>query len=169
MEKVKELKERPLPELLKYEAKQLRHAASYIDRDEGKHPILNLISVFKKIKDLGAELHLFNDETGHITFDYNGKEIYRDFNSGAELSLALALGPIDLYSKIFYKNGGNVYPCEISVDNIETKNSIVIYVEDLDLHRMIHMNGAEKILSNTKEGFTIGQLKLKENRKLNDR
>jgi len=165
MNKVAELREQPIEELMTYSAKELRHAASFIDRNNGKHNILNLVSVFKKLKDLGAELHINEDETGSILFHYDGKERYRDFESGAELSLALALSPLDMYSSpLYYKHRGQVYECEITTDVEKTKNNtIVIYVKELDLHKMIHMNGSEKVLCNTLDGLTLGQLVLKDN------
>jgi len=168
MDKLKELKEKPKEELLKYSAKELRHAASVIDRNNKKHNILNAISIFKKLKELDAELHILPDESGYITFPYEDREIYRDFKSGSELSLALALGPIDLYgSELYYKRGSKTHECEInSTDTDKESNSknniIIVYVKELDLHSMIHLNGAEKVLCNTKDGLTLGQLILKE-------
>lgn len=164
MNKVAELKEPPIEELKNYTAKELRHAASYIDRDNGKHQVLNMISVFKKLKELKAELHILSNETGYISFKHGKNKVRREFSSGAELSLALALGPIVLKGyPLYLKLKGRTAECEI-VSNSQkaSNNSITIKVLKTNEYKLVHLNGAEKILSNTVSGLTLGQLVLKE-------
>ena len=164
MTNVSELKELPVEELKKYTARELRHAASYIDRDNGKHSVLNMISVFKKLKDLKAEVVIHSDETGYLTFNHGKNTVTRKFSSGSELSLALALGPVILEGyPLYLKLRGRNVKCEIVPDDENISNSaITVRVLKTNEYRLVHLNGAEKILCNTLSGLTLGQLVLKE-------
>lgn len=153
----------PKKELYNYTPKELRHAANWIDRDQGNQLILNTVSLFKKLSELNAELAVGPDNTGVISFTYNNKQIKRYFESAAEMSTAINLGPVDLMGTepLFFKSDKGPLKAHIAeTDSI--KNTVIVYVPEINLTKMIYLNGAEKILCNGANGMTVGQMKIRE-------
>lgn len=150
-------------QLLKYNSYELRQAANYIDIENKRYPLLNILTIMKKLEYLNATLEL-NKESGFIKFWSNEKNDYvrRNFKSASELSIALSLGPIDIYwsDSLYVKTEVGVFKIEI-INCIRDKNQIFVRNLENDRTRYIWLNGAEKILANSKEGLTAGQLKLK--------
>ena len=156
--------QKPSKELLKFKAKELRHAANWIDREKGVLVVLNAVSMFKKLQDLQASVEINPDSSGLIKFDFKGQSIVRYFESASEMSIALNLGPLDLNEKtsdLYFKADVGVLKANI-IKYKSSNNTVVIEVPEIDLIKYIYLNGAEKILCNDLSGMTIGQMKVRE-------
>lgn len=154
----------PQKELLKYSPSELRHTANWIDRDKNNVLFLNVVSMFIKLRELNAELDIRPDSSGSIEFELNGKSVIRYFESASELSTALNLGPLDLNkmsSELYFKADVGTFKASI-IEKNSNNNTIIVSVPEIDLTKMIYLNGAEKILCNHLNGMTAGQLKVRE-------
>jgi len=154
---------KPNANLLKYNTKELRQAANWIDRDNGSMVLLNIVSMFIKLQELNASIEIESNSSGVIKFNYGEKSIKRYFESASELSIAISLGPLDLHDKenLFFKADCGILKTQIKRWDSKS-NMIEIYVPEIDLFKMIYLNGAEKILCNSLNGMTVGQLKVRE-------
>jgi len=176
--KLDEYKMKPAQELLQYSSNQLRHAANWADRNKGIYQPLSVIAMIKKLNDLNATLEIepadniydSPDCYGSFSFYNNIKEddTIRDFTSATELSIALSLGPVDLYweDNLFFKTSNMCHPCHtIEDDNIDDNDidntgNINIYIPNLDEYKLIILSGAEKVLCNTDKFLTAGRVQL---------
>ena len=153
----------PKENLLKYSSYELRQAANWIDRENKQYPLLNVLSMMQKLDSLGAELTVSTGEKGYITFWLPEKQaiVTRRFSSASELSTALSLGPIDIqwYGNLFIKTSQGNMPIE-PIGLNEDKNQLIIKNLVTKSNRYIWLNGAEKILANSPDGRTAGQIKL---------
>lgn len=157
------MKKKPIQELMSYSAKDLRFAANWMDRENGVYPLINVLSLSKKLTALNATLKFLTGEQGEITFflEEKGAIVTRYFSSAKELSVALTLGPVDLFwvGNLFLKTAeGNleIIPRRLDSD----KNQLHFTVKKTKEKRFAWLNRAENILCNNKEGLTAGQIKL---------
>jgi len=160
---VNELKEKPSEALLNYKPKELRHAANWIDRDNGSHQIINAVTLFRKLEEMSAEITIGPRGSGFISFNVNNKRVIRYFESANEMSTAMNLGPLNLNDKenLYFKADSGASKCYVTM-KMYNKNMIQIFVPELNIYKDIYLNGAEKILCNNAEGLTAGQIKLLE-------
>ena len=160
----KSYESQPIAEgLNSFSAKELRHAANVIDREKGKFPPINTLSLSRKLDALDATLVYTGDEKGEIKFWLKEKDdwVTRQFTSIAELTTAVNLGPVDLnwHGHLFLKNAQGILRCEI-MEYCNDKSQMRVLVPDLHTDKYIYVNGAEKILCNSDRGLTAGQMKL---------
>ncbi len=146
-----------------FSAKELRHAANVIDREKGKFPPINTLSLSRKLDALEATLVYTGDESGWIKFwlDEKNNYVIRRFTSITELTTAVNLGPVDLNweCNLYLKNPQGILWCKI-LEYCNDKSQMRINVPDLFTDKYIYVNGAEKILCNSDKGLTAGQMKL---------
>lgn len=152
-----------MEELMVYSPKDLRAAANWIDRENNVFPLINVLSLSQKLKALDGSLRFITGESGEIKFwlEEKGSYVIRNFASAKELSAAITLGPVDIFwlSNLFLKTKlGNlpITPTRHDPD----KNQLHFRVNSTKEKRFVWLNGAEKILCNSKEGLTAGQMKL---------
>lgn len=152
-----------IEELRDYDTKDLRHAANYIDRENGKFPPINTLSLSKKLDALEASLFYSGNECGRIEFflEEKGTNVTRHFSSIGELTTAISLGPIDFYwhGNLFIKFAEGVMPIEIK-EEILDQHKLLVWIPKLKRTKEIFISGAEKVLCNNEAGLTAGQMKL---------
>jgi len=154
----------PEEELMKFTTQQLRHAANCLDRSKGRFPPISIAALVQKLSALGAHMTINPETKGTISFHCIEKNdlVTRRFYTTSELTLCLNLGPVDLEwpDSLYIKTLNGIHPVDIISRNEET-HSIAVVTHDQKIIKHIWLNGAEKILCNSPEGLTAGQMKIK--------